>query len=67
MPIIVVVFSFIAVIVLGPTVIMTFVYLYMQRKASKQELQALRREISQVRADIDDVKEQLADFIIKTS
>jgi len=67
MPIIVVVFSFIAAIVLAPMVIFTFVYLHMQRRVNKQELQALRGEILQVRVDIDDVKEQLADFIIKTS
>jgi len=67
LPIIVVVFSFIAAIVLVPMVIFTFAYLHMQRKANKKEFQAIQSEILQVRADIDDVKEQLADFIIKTS
>ena len=58
------VFSFITAIVLGPLVII-FTFLHLRRRAiNKREVQALRDEISQLRADIEDMKEQIADFII---
>jgi len=38
-----------------------------RRKAERQELQELRRDISQIKSSIDDMKEQLADIIIRLS
>ena len=67
MDIVFVVFFFITAIVLGPLVII-FTFLHLRRRAiNKREVQALRTEISQLRADIEDMKEQIADFIIRTS
>ena len=61
------VFTFVTAIVLGPLVII-FTFLHLRRRAvNKREVQALRDEISQLRADIEDMKEQIADFIIRTS
>ena len=37
-----------------------------RNRASNQELQVLQNDIGQIKADIQDIKEQLADFIIKT-
>ena len=37
-----------------------------KNRASNQELQALQNDIGQIKADIEDIKEQIADFIIKT-
>ena len=67
MDIVFVVFFFITAIVLGPLVII-FTFLHLRRRAvNKREVQALRDEISQLRADIEDMKEQIADFIIRTN
>ena len=38
-----------------------------RRKAERQEFQKLRRDISQIKSSIDDMKEQLADIIIRLS
>jgi len=66
MPIILLIFLFIAAIVLGPLVII-FGYLYSRRRGiNKRELQALRNDMAQMRADIQEIKEQIADFIIRT-
>jgi hypothetical protein len=66
MPIVFVVFFFITAIVLGPLVII-FGYLYSRRRGiNKRELQALRNDMAQMRADIQEIKEQIADFIIRT-
>ena len=67
MNIVLVVFLFIAAIVLGPLVII-FGYLYSRRRGiNKRELQALRNDMAQMRADIQEIKEQIADFIIRTN
>jgi len=66
MHIVFLVFLFITAIVLGPLAII-FGYLYSRRRGiNKRELQALRDDIAQMRADIGEIKEQIADFIIKT-
>ena len=66
MPIVFVVFLFVTAIVLGPLVII-FGYLYSRRRGiNKRELQALRNDMAQMRADIQEIKEQIADFIIRT-
>ena len=66
MHIVFVVFFFITAIVLGPLFII-FGYLHLRRRnINKRELEQLHREISVIRSDLDDIKEQLADFIIKT-
>ena len=60
------VFLFIAAIVLGPLVVI-FGYLYSRRRGiNKRQLQALRDDMAQMRADIQEIKEQIADFIIRT-
>ena len=62
----IVVFLFITAITLGPILII-FGYLYMRRRSiNKEELRVLRNEISQIRSDIEDIKVQIAEFIIKT-
>ena len=67
MPIVIVVFLFIAAITLGPLIII-FGYLHFRRRAvNKRELEALRNDIAQIRMEIEEIKEQVADFIIKTS
>lgn len=66
MNIVLVVFFFITAIVLGPLVII-FGYLHFRRRGiNKRELQALRNDIAHMRADIEEIKEQIADFIIRT-
>lgn len=61
------VFCFITVIVLGP-IIVIFTYLHFRRRAvTKQELRIIHEEISKIRLDIADIKEQIADFIIKNN
>ncbi len=66
MAIVPVIFFFIAVIVLGPLVII-FGFLYSKgRTVGKRELQLLREEMAQIRAELADIKEQIADFIIRT-
>jgi hypothetical protein len=60
------VLSIIFMVVLGPLVVI-FGYLILRRRAiNKRELEDIRRRISQISADIADIREQLADFIIKT-
>lgn len=62
-----VVLFFITVIVLGPLFII-FGYLHLRRRSiNKRELQELWSAINKIRSDIEDIKEQIADFIIKTS
>jgi len=62
-----VVFFFLTAIVLGPLIVI-FTYLHFRRRAiTKKELKALRDDISRIRADIEDIKEQIAEFIIKTN
>jgi hypothetical protein len=66
MSIVLVIFFFVTAIVLGPLVII-FGYLYSRRRGiNKRELQSFRNDIAQMRADIEEIKEQIADFIIKT-
>jgi hypothetical protein len=66
MPIILLIFLFIAVIALGPLVII-FGYLYSRRRGiNRRELQALRNDMAQMKADIQEIKEHIADFIIRT-
>ena len=66
MPIVFVVFFFIAASTVGPLLIM-FGYLHFRRRAiSKRELQDIRNDMAHMRRDIEDIKEQIADFIIKT-
>ena len=53
-------------ITLGPLVII-FGYLYFRRRGiNKRELQSLRNDIAQIRDEIMEIKEQIADYIIKT-
>jgi uncharacterized membrane protein len=60
------VLSIITIVVLGP-IILGVTYSFIKRRgASKQELQAIQNDIAQIRMDIADIKEQFADFIIKT-
>jgi hypothetical protein len=62
-----VVLLFISVIILGPIVVIGVMYSLSKRRAvNKQELQALRNDIARIRVDIGEIKEQIADFIIKT-
>ena len=58
--------SLIGVIILGPIAI-AVTYLLLRRRAIKQELQALRNDVAQMKAGVDDIKEQIADFIIMTN
>ncbi len=67
MSILVLVFAFIVSIVLGPLVIIFSYLAWRRRTVNKRELQDIRNEIARVRADIMDIKEQIADFIIKTN
>ena len=67
MPVLVVVFLFITAIVLVPLIIIfTFVH-FRRREINKRELQVIQSQISEIKVDIEDIKEQIADFIIKTS
>ena len=67
MSVLVLVFLFVAAIVLGPLIIIfTFVH-FRRRTINKQELQAIHSQISAIRVDIEDIKEQIADFIIRTN
>ena len=62
-----IVFGFISFIAVVPILII-FTYLHFRRRAiTKQELRMLQNDISRIRADIEDIKEQIADFIIKTN
>ena len=66
MSVLLVIFFFITAIVLGPLVII-FGYLYIRRRnINKRELQALRDDIAQIKAEIGEIREQIADFIIRT-
>jgi len=60
------VLSIIFMVVLGPLVVI-FGYLHLRRRSiNKRELQNLHNDISQIKAEIGEIREQLADFIIKT-
>jgi uncharacterized membrane-anchored protein YhcB (DUF1043 family) len=66
MPMVIAVFFFVAAIVLGPLFII-FGFLHLRRRSiNKRELQNLRNDISQIKAEIEEIREQIADFIIKT-
>ena len=59
--------TFVTAIVLGPLLII-FTFVHLQRRTmNKREVQAIRDEMSRLRADIEDMKEQIADVIIRTS
>ncbi|MDQ1327362.1 MAG: hypothetical protein QG641_642 [Candidatus Poribacteria bacterium] len=48
--------------------IVIFTYLYFSHRAvTKKELRMLQNDISLIKADIEDIKEQIAEFIIKTN
>ncbi|MDQ1317957.1 MAG: hypothetical protein QG588_1612 [Candidatus Poribacteria bacterium] len=48
--------------------IVIFTYLYFSRRAvTRKELRMLQNDISLIKADIEDIKEQIAEFIIKTN
>ena len=62
-----IVFGSIAGTVIIPLIIIfTFVY-FNGRAVTKKELKALQNDISLMKADIEDIKEQIAEFIIKTN
>jgi cell division protein FtsL len=62
-----VVLFFVAAITLGLLLII-FGYLHLRRRSfNNRELQELRNAIMEIKSDIEDIKEQIADFIIKTS
>ena len=53
-------------ITLGPLLII-FGYLYLRRRGvNKRELRSLQNDIAHIRAEIREMREQIADFIIKT-
>lgn len=60
------IFLFITAIVLGPLVIIFGYLLVRRRSINKRELQELRDDIARIRGDIEEIKEHIADFIIKT-
>lgn len=67
MSVMLVIFIFIVAVVLGPLVII-FTFLHFRRRAiNKQELQSIQSDIAGIRTDIEDIKEQIADFIIRTN
>ena len=62
-----IVFGSITGTVVIPLVVI-FTYLYFSRRAvTKKELKALQNDISLIKTDIEDIKEQIAEFIIKTN
>ena len=62
-----IVFGSIAGTVIIPLIIIfTFVY-FNGRAVTKKELKALQNDISLIKTDIEDIKEQIAEFIIKTN
>lgn len=60
------VLSLVTVVVLGPIAIGVIYSLLKRRAISRQELRALQDDISRIKADIEQIKEQFADFIIRT-
>jgi len=60
------------ILLLGPLTLLivlgAILYSSLQAKnrTSNQEMQVLQNDISQIKTDIQDIKEQIADFIIKT-
>ncbi len=60
------VLSIVFIVVLGPIITGVAYSLLKRRAISRQELQALQSTIAQIKSDIADIKEQFADFIIKT-
>lgn len=67
MSIVVIIFTFVTLIFLGPLLIIFGFLAWRRRSINKRDLQTIRDEIAHLRADIIDIKEQLADFIIKTN
>lgn len=66
MGVVFIVFAFVLMVVLGPLFII-FGFLHLRRRSiTKHELQEIRRDMAQMRSDIEDIKVQIADFIIKT-
>ena len=66
-PVVFVVFAFIITLVLGPLIVI-FTYLHFRRRAiAKKELETLHNEISRIRLDLADIKDQIAEFIIRTN
>ena len=62
-----IVFGSIAGTVIIP-ILVIFTYLHLRRRTiTKHEFSILQNEISRIRTDIEDIKEQIADFIIKTN
>ena len=61
------VLSVIGMVTLGPIVIGVAYSLLKRRAINKRELQDLRNDMAEIKADIGDIKEQIADFIIKTN
>ena len=62
-----IVFGSIAGTVIIPLIIIfTFVY-FSHRAVTKKELKTLQNDISLIKANIEDIKEQIAEFIIKTN
>lgn len=66
-------FLFLLAVILGPlTILLVFATILFtslrakRQRASNQEFQILQNDIRQIKADIQDIKEQIADFIIKT-
>jgi len=63
----IIIFASITAMVVAPVAII-FAYLHFRGRAiTKQELKMLQNDISKIRSDIEDIKEQIADYIIKTS
>ena len=62
-----IIFGFISFVTIAPIAII-FGYLHFRGRAvSKQELRMLQNDISKIKSDIEDIKEHIADFIIKTN
>jgi len=67
MSVLVIVFIFITAIVLGPIIII-FSYLhYRGRAVSRKELKLILDNLNEIKSDIADIKEQIADYIIKSN
>jgi cell division protein FtsL len=63
----IIIFGSITFMTVAPIAII-FGYLHFKGRAvSKQELRMLQNDISKIKSDIEDIKEQIADFIIKTN
>ena len=63
----IIIFGFTSAMVIIP-ILVIFTYLHLRRRTiTKHEFSILQNEISRIRTDIEDIKEQIADFIIKTN